>query len=130
MEDYAGVYLLMEKIKRGRDRVVIQKSSPTGDSNSWFRGGYIFKKDRLNPGERGFVSSRLGIQFAFEDPKERDLFLKYAAGYNGKPPIQSKFVDYFRANQTTGKYVIPEETPSGAMSPTATWERRPTVGMN
>ena len=53
------------------------------------------------------------------NPEERNLFLKYAAGYNGKPPIQSKFVDYFRANQTTGKYVIPEETPSGAMSPTA-----------
>ncbi len=36
------------------------------------------------------------------DPKERNLFLKYAAGYNGKPPIQSKFVDYFRANQKQG----------------------------
>jgi len=51
--------------------------------------------------------------------EERNLFLKYAAGYNGKPPIQSKFVDYFRANQTTGKYVIPEETPAGTASPTA-----------
>jgi predicted PurR-regulated permease PerM len=51
------------------------------------------------------------------DPKERDLFLKYATGYNGKPPIQSKFVDYFRANQITGKYVIPEKPPAGAMSP-------------
>jgi predicted PurR-regulated permease PerM len=37
------------------------------------------------------------------NPEERDLFLKYAAGYNGKPPIESKFVDYFRANQHTGK---------------------------
>ena len=48
--------------------------------------------------------------------EERNLFLKYAAGYNGKLPIQSKFVDYFRANQTTGKYAIPEETPTGAAS--------------
>jgi predicted PurR-regulated permease PerM len=53
------------------------------------------------------------------DPKECDLFLKYATGYNGKPPIQSKFVDYFRTNQITGKYVIPEKPPAGAMSPTA-----------
>ena len=45
------------------------------------------------------------------NPEERDLFLKYAAGYNGKPPIQSKFVDYFRANQNTREYVIPEKTP-------------------
>ena len=44
--------------------------------------------------------------------KERDLFLKYAAGYNGKPPIDKKFVAYFWANQKTEKYVVPEETPA------------------
>jgi predicted PurR-regulated permease PerM len=58
--------------------------------------------------------------------EERNLFLKYAAGYNGKPPIQSKFVDYFRANQITGKYVIPEEAPTGAVSPTAPAAPAPT----
>jgi predicted PurR-regulated permease PerM len=58
--------------------------------------------------------------------EERDLFLKYAAGYNGKPPIQSKFVDYFRANQMTGKYVIPEEIPTSAASPTAPAATPPT----
>lgn len=42
-------------------------------------------------------------------PEEHNLFLKYAAGYNGKPPIENKFVDYFWANQKTGKYVIPEK---------------------
>jgi predicted PurR-regulated permease PerM len=52
--------------------------------------------------------------------EERNLFLKYAEGYNGKSPIQSKFVDYFRANQITGNYVIPEKTPTGSASPTAT----------
>src|SRR5205814_9728356 len=51
--------------------------------------------------------------------EERDLFLKYAAGYNDKPPIQTKFVDHFRANQATGKYVIPEETATAAASPAA-----------
>ena len=45
-------------------------------------------------------------------PKERDVFLKYAAGYNGKPPVDKKFVAYFWANQKTGKYVVPEETPA------------------
>jgi predicted PurR-regulated permease PerM len=60
------------------------------------------------------------------NPEERNLFLKYAAGYNGKPPIQRKFVDYFRANQTTGKYVIPEETPTGAASSTAPAAPAPT----
>src|SRR5215470_14386664 len=53
------------------------------------------------------------------NPEERDLFLKYAAGYNGKPPIESKFVDYFRANQHTVKYVIPEKAPASATPPVA-----------
>ena len=53
------------------------------------------------------------------NPKERDLFLKYAAGYNGKPPVEKKFVAYFWANQKTGKYVIPEETPAETGPPTA-----------
>src|SRR5881296_2119587 len=48
------------------------------------------------------------------NPEERNLFLKYAAGYNGKPPIQSKFVGYFWASQNTGEYVIPEKPPAGA----------------
>src|ERR1043166_4959610 len=52
-------------------------------------------------------------------PEERNLFLKYAAGYNGKPPIQSKFVDYFRANQNTREYVIPEKPSVGGAAPTA-----------
>src|SRR5262245_3044291 len=52
-------------------------------------------------------------------PKERDLFLKYAAGYNGKPPIDKKFVAYLWANQKTGKYVVPEETPAETTPPAA-----------
>src|SRR5207237_1844824 len=54
------------------------------------------------------------------NPEERDLFLKYAAGHNGKPPIQGKFVDYFRANQRMRKYVILEKAPTGAAEPTRT----------
>jgi predicted PurR-regulated permease PerM len=53
------------------------------------------------------------------NPEERDLFLKYAGGYNGKPPIQNKFVDYFRANENTRQYVIPEKTPAGTVSSSA-----------
>jgi predicted PurR-regulated permease PerM len=51
--------------------------------------------------------------------QERDLFLKYAAGYNGKPSIQSKFVDYFWANQKTREYVIPEKLSGGVESAAA-----------
>jgi len=50
-------------------------------------------------------------------PEERNLFLKYAAGYNGKPPVEKKFVDYFRANQNTKEYVVPENLPVSGASP-------------
>jgi predicted PurR-regulated permease PerM len=53
------------------------------------------------------------------NPEERDLFLKYAAGYNGKPAVDPKFVDYFRSNQRTEKYVIPEKAPDSASPPVA-----------
>jgi predicted PurR-regulated permease PerM len=52
------------------------------------------------------------------NPEERNLFLKYAGGYNGKAPIDSKFVDYFWANQKSVKYVVPEKPPVDAASPT------------
>jgi predicted PurR-regulated permease PerM len=58
-------------------------------------------------------------QFLELDPRERDLFLKYAAGYNGKPPVEKNFVGYFWANQKTGKYVIPEKPPADAAPSTA-----------
>jgi predicted PurR-regulated permease PerM len=54
------------------------------------------------------------------DPQERELFLKYRAGYNGNPPIENKFFEYFQANQNTRKYVTPEEAPAVAPASTAT----------
>src|SRR5207249_3456831 len=64
--------------------------------------------------EVGPVMDRVN-QWLELSPEERDLFLKYAAGYNGKSPIEGKFVDYFRANQQTGKYVVPEKAPASAV---------------
>src|SRR5262249_40195499 len=53
------------------------------------------------------------------DPQERDLFLKYRAGYNGSPPTENKFFEYFQANQNTRKYVTPEEATAAAPAATA-----------
>jgi len=78
--------------------------SPAGKSNAV---GALLEK------ELGPLMDKINQVLAL-NAEECNLFLKYAAGYNGKLPIQSKFVDYFRANQTTGKYAIPEETPTGA----------------
>lgn len=72
-----------------------------------------------------FVEKELGPlmdkvnQYLTLSPDERELFMKYAAGYNGKPPIETKFVEYFRSNQHTGKYVVPEQGSAGSTAPTA-----------
>jgi len=52
-------------------------------------------------------------------PEEGELFLKYRAGYNGKPPIADKFFEYFQANQNTNKYVTPDEATAAAPAATA-----------
>jgi len=75
-------------------------------------------KYKLIEKELGPVMDRINQALELS-PEERNLFLKYAAGYNGKPPIQSKFVGYFWASQNTGEYVIPEKPPAGAVPPTA-----------
>ncbi len=46
--DYRGVYVLVEKIKRGSDRVDIAKLDPCDTSPELISGGYIFKKDKAS----------------------------------------------------------------------------------
>ena len=50
-DDYRGVYLLTEKIKRDKNRVNITKLTPESEDVS---GGYILKFDKGDPDEVGF----------------------------------------------------------------------------
>ena len=45
-QDYCGVYVLVEKIKPGEDRVDIEELDPTDNALPDVTGGYIFAKDR------------------------------------------------------------------------------------
>ncbi len=56
-DDYVGVYVLMEKIKRGSNRVDIAELKPNQNSEPEISGGYIFKKDKLDSGEPTFRTS-------------------------------------------------------------------------
>jgi hypothetical protein len=68
--DYAGVYVFMEKIKRDSNRVDIKKMHAGITSAPDLSGGYILKKDRLDPGDSGFFTSR-GQRLAYVHPKEQ-----------------------------------------------------------
>ena len=53
-DDYKGVYVLMEKIKRGEDRVNIDKLSPSDNTEPDISGGYIIAN--IGPGlDVGFM---------------------------------------------------------------------------
>jgi hypothetical protein len=52
MEDYAGVYVLEEKITRDRNRVNIAKLEASATREPEISGGYIFKKDHASSYER------------------------------------------------------------------------------
>jgi hypothetical protein len=80
--DYAGVYILQEKIKEGPDRVNITKLSSEDNELPEVSGGYILKRDRLDPGDGGFVTSR-GVRLAYVHPKETEITAAQAAYLHG-----------------------------------------------
>ncbi|MBN2592508.1 MAG: CotH kinase family protein, partial [Sedimentisphaerales bacterium] len=72
MNDYVGVYVFMEKIKRGPNRVDIKKLEPSDNVEPQITGGYIFKKDKPDPGETVLYTSR-GLEVRVIEPKIEDI---------------------------------------------------------
>ena len=70
--DYFGVYSLMEKIKRDDSRVPVARIDPRASREPSVSGGYMFKKDRLDPGDGGFSVAGLGT-LGWVEPKEREV---------------------------------------------------------
>lgn len=70
--DYFGVYTLMEKIKRDNDRVGVRRLSVGDVSEPDVTGGYLWKKDRLDPGDSGFSVNSMGT-FGWVYPKEDEV---------------------------------------------------------
>lgn len=80
--EYKGIYLLLEKVKRGPDRVPIDKLEPTENSGDESTGGYIVKLDKsTGSGGAGFTSTyppphRSGNQsvyFQYEYPSPENI---------------------------------------------------------
>jgi len=82
--DYKGVYILMEKIKKDENRVNIATLNPEDISGDELTGGYIIKVDKIDPdfvfGTHGWLSTpyppypdAMNIIFQFYYPKATDL---------------------------------------------------------
>jgi CotH kinase protein len=83
-DQYMGVYIFFEKIKRGKNRLAIDKLEKTEVAGDEVTGGYILKIDKTTGGdEGGYVSSYppggktseapQKIYFQWEYPKAADL---------------------------------------------------------
>lgn len=71
-EDYLGVYTLTEKIKRGPRRVAIHQLKREEITDPDISGGYLFKDDRPDPGDRGITLPDIGTYY-FVNPKENAI---------------------------------------------------------
>jgi hypothetical protein len=67
--DNKGVYVLLEKIKRDKDRVDIGKITPTANSGDSLTGGYIFKVDKVTGNSNNWWSSNQGVFLQNHYPK-------------------------------------------------------------
>lgn len=68
MREYAGVYVLIEKIKRGRDRVNVAKLDEKDQAEPEITGGYIIKRDHSEGGDTRFRTRR-GGPYSYVYPK-------------------------------------------------------------
>jgi len=76
--DYVGLYIFMEKIKRGEDRVDVEKLEPWDSTEPKVAGGYMLKIDRRDPGDSGFRTARGNPTYGdgtlcYVDPKEDEI---------------------------------------------------------
>jgi hypothetical protein len=71
LRDYMGVYVLIEKIKRGKSRVNIAELTPADSGEPNISGGYIFKRDHSERYEQSFRAGR--THYYFVDPKPEEM---------------------------------------------------------
>ena len=86
--DYVGLYIFMEKIKRGEERVNIEKLEPWDSTEPKITGGYMLKIDRRDPGDSGFRTARGNPTYGdgtlcYVDPKEVEITAAQSAWIRG-----------------------------------------------
>lgn len=86
-DEYQGVYLLTEKVKRDANRVDIAKLRPEDNEGDELTGGYMVKLDKIQDGEWGvlsnyqapFATGEQFIGFIYHYPKTEDITPEQAA---------------------------------------------------
>lgn len=89
--DYAGVYVVMEQIKRGSERVDVTAMNPSDVTPPNVTGGYILAIDQADPGDTWFTTNVTGWtlptgdgQYVIKYPQELEIVsgqVNYARQY-------------------------------------------------
>jgi hypothetical protein len=69
-DDYLGVYLFMEKIKRDDNRVAIKELAPAHNDEPEITGGYILRKDWA---ESPHFDTVTGMELEYREPKAEEI---------------------------------------------------------
>jgi hypothetical protein len=90
--DYRGVYSLMEKIKRDKNRVDVAKLTAADISGDELTGGYIIKVDKLTGSSNTYWTSILnpGVKYLYHDPQDNELL-----------PVQQDYIKDYVTNFET-----------------------------
>ena len=72
-DDYRGVYLLVEKIKRDKNRVNIARLDMDDVAGDSLTGGYIIKIDKGAGENNSGWRSKLGVSYQYDYPKPLDI---------------------------------------------------------
>lgn len=90
--EYMGVYVMMEKIKRDKNRVDISKLEPDESTGDDLTGGYIFKIDKLDGAEiDGWESSFLPFPGAWQ----RIFYQYHYPDEDDITPVQEEYIQNF-----------------------------------
>ena len=98
--DYAGVYVLEERIKRDNDRVDIATLRPGDDTEPAISGGYIFRKDKVDPDKPEFSAG--GVTLQWMDPPSDELTTTQKTWLSG-------YINDFYAALNNARFMDPEE---------------------
>lgn len=68
LEDYQGIYVLVERIKISGDRLDLAKLDPEDSTAPAVTGGYIIRKDRINQGDVSVTTAIERVPLLFHEP--------------------------------------------------------------
>ena len=93
--EYMGLYILQEKIKRDKNRVNIKKLEEADTTGNDLTGGYILKIDRIDPGDKYFDSVFPSVYPKIPSKPAPISYIHVYPNSNNILPVQQNYIRDF-----------------------------------